>query len=112
MFSKKKDSSYHCVHLNKNRSPIKYSTLFDTGAETHITRSIEEFNASIYTLASLPSINTASREAKPLGSSKRTIICTTDNRDTYTLNLSKVQYLPGYSITIFRVRKLLDRGDI
>ena len=76
--------------MNKNRLLIKYSTLFDTGAKTHIARSIKEFNASTYTPASLLSIDTASREAKPLGFGKRIIIYTIDNRDIYILNLSKV----------------------
>ena len=90
MFNKKKDLSYYYIHLNKNRSLIEYSTLFNTGAKIHIARSIEEFNTSIYILVSLLSIDTASREAKLLGFSKRIIIYTTDNRDIYTLNLSKV----------------------
>ena len=69
---------------------IEYSILFDIGAKIHIMRLIEEFNASIYILVSLLLIDIASREAKLLGFSKRTIICTIDNGDIYTLNLSKV----------------------
>ena len=76
--------------MNKNRSLIEYSTLFDIGAKIHIIRLIKEFNTSIYILVSLLLINTASREAKSLGFSKRIIIYTIDNRDIYTLNLSKV----------------------
>ena len=84
MFSKKKDLSYYYIHLNKNRLLIKYSTLFNIGAKIHITWLIKEFNTSIYILVSLLLINIASREAKLL----------------------------GYSINIFEVRKLLDRGNI
>ena len=76
--------------MNKNRLLIKYSILFDTGAKIHIAQSIKELNTSIYILVSLLSINIASREAKLLGFSKRIIIYTTDNRDIYILNLSKV----------------------
>jgi hypothetical protein len=66
-------------------------TLFNTGAETHITKSINDFNASIYTPASLPAINTASKEARLLSFGKRTLICAINiDKETYTLNLSKV----------------------
>jgi len=66
----------------------------------------------MYILASLLLINIASGEATPLGFSKRTIICAIDIRETHTLNLSKVQYLPNYNINIFGARKLLSRGNI
>jgi hypothetical protein len=110
-----RDSNYLCAHLNKkNRSSIKQDrTLFNTGAETHIAKSINDFTASIYTPASLPAIDTASEEARLLGFGKRTLICATDtNRETHTLNLSKVQYLLNCGINIFGARKLLGRGDI
>ena len=49
----------------------------------------------------------------PLSFSKRTIIYTIDTEgETYTLNLSKVQYLLNCNINIFRARKLLSRGNI
>jgi hypothetical protein len=111
----KKDSNYFCAHLNrKNRLLIKQDgTLFNTEAETHIAKSIDDFNAGIYTPASLPAIDTASEEARPLGFGKRTLIYVTDtDRETYTLNLSKVQYLLNCGINIFEARKLLGRGDI
>jgi hypothetical protein len=111
----KKDSNYFCAHLNrKNRSLIKQDgTLFNTGAETHIAKSIDDFNASTYTLVSLPAINTANKKARPLGFGKRTLICATNtDEETHTLNLSKVQYLPNCGINIFGARKLLGRGDI
>jgi hypothetical protein len=74
---------------------------------------INDFNAGTYTPASLPAINTANKEARPLGFGKRTLICATNtNRETHTLNLSKVQYLPNCDINIFGARKLLGRGDI
>jgi len=66
----------------------------------------------MYVLVSLPLINTASGEATPLGFGKRTIIYAIDIGETHTLNLSKVQYLPNYSINIFGARKLLGRGNI
>ena len=81
--------------------------MFNTRAETYIAKSINDFNTSIYILISLLLINTVSREATPLGFSKRIIIYATDTGETYTLNLSKVQYLLNYSINIFRARKLL-----
>ena len=87
--------------------------MFDTGAETHIAKSIDDFNTGIYTPATLPSINTAGKQAKPPGFGKRIIIYATDIKgEIYTLNLSKVQYLPNCGINIFRVKKLLKRGDI
>ena len=76
--------------MNKNRLLIKYNILFNTGAKIYIIQSIKEFNTSIYILVSLLSIDIASREAKLLGFSKRIIIYTTDNRDIYILNLSKI----------------------
>ena len=90
MFSKKKDLSYYYVHLNKNRSLIEYSTLFDTGAEIYITWLIKEFNTSIYILVSLLLINIVSREVTSLSFSKRIIIYTIDIEEIYTLNLSKI----------------------
>jgi hypothetical protein len=87
--------------------------MFNTEAKTYIAKSIDDFNAGIYTLASLSAINIASGEARPLGFDKRTLICVTDtDKETYTLNLSKVQYLPNCGINIFGARKLLGRGDI
>jgi hypothetical protein len=91
--SSAKDSNYLCVYLNKkNRLLIKQDrTLFNIGAETYIVKSINNFNASTYTPASLLAIDTASEEARLLGFGKRTLICTTNtNKETYTLNLSKV----------------------
>jgi len=66
----------------------------------------------MYILASLPLINIVSGEATPLSFSKRTIIYAIDIGEIYTLNLSKVQYLPNYNINIFGARKLLGRGNI
>ena len=87
--------------------------MFDTGAETHIAKSIDDFNTGIYALVSLLLIDTASGEATPLGFGKRTIIYATDTEgETHTLNLSKVQYLLNCGINIFRAKKLLRRGDI
>ena len=51
---------------------------------------MNDFNTSIYILASLPLINTVSREAMPLSLSKRIIIYIIDIGEMYTLNLSKV----------------------
>jgi hypothetical protein len=88
-----KDLNYLCAHLNKkNRLLIEQDrTLFDIGAETHIVKLIDDFNAGIYTLASLSAIDTASEEARLLGFGKRTLICVTDiDGETYILNLSKV----------------------
>jgi hypothetical protein len=66
-------------------------TLFDTGAETYIAKSIDDFNAGTYTLASLLAIDTASEEARLLGFGKRTLICATNtDGETHILNLSKV----------------------
>ena len=65
--------------------------MFDTGAKTHIAKSINNFNTGIYTLVTLPSINTAGRQAKPPGFGKRIIIYVIDiKEEIYTLNLSKV----------------------
>jgi hypothetical protein len=111
----KKDSNYLCAHLNKkNRLSIEQDkTLFNIGAKTYIAKSIDDFTAGIYTPASLPAINTASKEAKLLGFGKRTLICATDtDGETHTLNLSKVQYLPNCGINIFGAKKLLGKGDI
>jgi hypothetical protein len=48
-----------------------------------------------------------------LGFGKRTLICATNtDGETYTLNLSKVQYLPNCGINIFGARKLLGRSNI
>jgi len=66
----------------------------------------------MYVPASLPLINIVSREATPLSFGKRIIIYTIDIGETYTLNLSKVQYLLNYGINIFGARKLLGRGNI
>jgi hypothetical protein len=107
--------SSHCAHLNKkNQSLIKQDkTLFNTDAETHIAKLINDFNASTYTPVSLLIINTASKKARLLSFDKRTLICVTNtNKETYTLNLSKVKYLLNYSINIFRAKKLLSRSDI
>jgi hypothetical protein len=87
----KNATSYFCVQLNQSRSPIQNGTLFDTGAETHITSSIEEFDNGTYkTSLTLPSIDTASGIAKPLGQGERTLQCATDNGNIYTLHLTKV----------------------
>ena len=89
----KKELGYLCVHLNrKNRSLIKQEgILFNTKAETHITKSIDDFNTNIYIPASLPLINIVSGEATPLSFSKRTIIYAINTEgETYTLNFSKV----------------------
>jgi hypothetical protein len=87
--------------------------LFNTGAETYIAKSIDDFNTGTYIPAFLLAINTASGEARPLGFGKRTLICAIDtDKETHTLNLSKVQYLLNCGINIFRARKLLGRGDI
>ena len=65
--------------------------MFNTKAETYIAKSIDDFNTGTYTPATLPSINTASRQAKPLGFGKRIIICATDIKgEMHTLNLNKV----------------------
>ena len=114
IFAKKK-SSYFCTHLNrKNWLPIKQKgILFNTGAKTHIAKSINDFNTGTYTPATLSLINTANGQAKPFGFGKKTIICVTDiNGKTHTLNLSKVQYLPNCGINIFGIKKFLDRGNI
>ena len=67
----------------------------------------------IYISVFLPLINTVSKEATPLSFSKRIIIYTIDTKgETYTLNLSKVQYLPNCGINIFGAKKLLNRGNI
>ncbi len=87
--------------------------MFDTGAETHIAKSIDDFNTGIYAPVSLPLIDTASGEATPLSFGKRIIIYATDTEgEIYTLNLSKVQYLPNCGINIFGARKLLGKSDI
>ena len=87
--------------------------MFNTGAETYITKSINDFNTGIYALVSLPLINIASGEAMPLGFGKKIIIYATDTEgEIYTLNLSKVQYLPNCGINIFGARKLLGKSDI
>ena len=88
-------------------------TLFNTDAETYIIKLINDFNASIYIPASLPAINITSEKARLLGFGKRTLICAINtNKKTYTLNLSKVQYLLNYNINIFKAKKLLGRSDI
>ena len=49
----------------------------------------------------------------PLKFGKRIIIYAIDTKgEIYTLNFSKVQYLPNCGINIFGARKLLNRGDI
>jgi len=64
--------------------------LFNTGAETYITKSINNFNTGIYVPVSLPLIDIISGQAKPLGFGKKIIICAIDIGKMYTLNLSKV----------------------
>jgi hypothetical protein len=74
---------------------------------------INDFTISIYISASLPAIDTVSEEARLLGFSKRTLICVINtDKETYTLNLSKVQYLLNYGINIFKAKKLLGRSNI
>ena len=74
---------------------------------------IDDFNINIYILVSLLSIDIVSGEAMLLKFSKRTIIYAIDTKgEIYTLNFSKVRYLPNCGINIFRARKLLDRGNI
>ena len=114
IFAKKK-SGYLCVHLNrKNRSLIKQEgILFNTRAETHIAKSINNFNTGIYVPASLPSIDTVSGEATLFSFGKRTIIYIIDiKKEMHTLNLNKIQYLLNYGINIFKTKKLLGKGDI
>ena len=110
----RKKLSYLYIYLNrKNRLLIKQEgILFNTRAETYIAKLINGFNTGIYIPASLLLINTVSRKATPLGFSKRIIIYTIDIEETHILNLSKVQYLPNYSINTFRARKLLGKGNI
>ena len=80
-----------CAYLNKSSVFIRdNSTLFDTRAETHIAKSINNIDARSYILANLLGIDIASREAKLLGFRKQTIICATDSGETNTLKLSKV----------------------
>ena len=87
--------------------------MFDTGAETHIAKSIDDFNTGIYTPVTLPLINTAGKQVKPPSFGKRTIIYTIDTKGKiYTLNLNKVQYLLDCNINIFRAWKLLKGVDI
>jgi hypothetical protein len=87
--------------------------LFNIKAKTYIAKSINDFNISIYILASLSVINTASKEARPLGFGKRTLICVINtNKKTYTLNFSKIQYLLNCGINIFEAKKLLGRSNI
>jgi hypothetical protein len=64
--------------------------LFNTKAKTHITKSINNFNTSIYILTILLSLNTVSGEVTPLSFNKRIIIYTIDIGEIYTLNLNKV----------------------
>ena len=74
---------------------------------------IDNFNTGIYIPVSLLLINIVSKEATPLGFSKRTIIYTINTKGkTHILNLSKVQYLLNCNINIFKARKLLDRNNI
>ena len=92
MFAKKK-LGYLYAYLNRqNRSPIKQrGTLFNTGAETYIAKSINDFNTGIYTPATLPLIDIVGGQAKLFNFSKRTIIYTIDTKvEIYTLNLSKI----------------------
>jgi hypothetical protein len=72
--------NYFCAYLNKkNQLLIKQDgTLFNIGAKTYITKSIDDFNAGIYTSASLPAINIVNKEARPLGFGKRTLIYATE----------------------------------
>jgi len=114
MFIKKK-LKYLYVHLNrKNQLLIKQrGTLFNTGAKTYITKSINDFNTSIYVPISLLLINTVNKEITPLSFSKRIIIYVINTEGkTYILNLSKVQYLLNYGINIFRTKKLLNKNNI
>jgi len=87
--------------------------LFNIKAKTHIIKLINNFNTSIYVLVSLLLINIISKEITPLSFSKRIIIYAIDiKKEIYIFNLNKVQYLLNYNINIFRVKKLLNRGDI
>ena len=89
--------------------------LFNTKAKTHIAKLIINININIniYIPGSLLLINIVSKEATLLSFSKRIIIYTIDTKEKiYILNFNKVQYLLNYSINIFKVRKLLNRGEI
>ena len=86
--------------------------MFNIKAETHITKSINNFNTSIYIPASLPLLDIVSGQAKLLNFSKRTIIYTIDTGEMHILNLSKVQYLLNCNINTFKVRKLLGKSNI
>jgi hypothetical protein len=66
-------------------------TLFNTSAKTYIAKSIDNFNAGIYTPTFLLTINIVSKKARLLSFGKKTLIYATDtNKETYILNLSKV----------------------
>ena len=87
--------------------------MFNIKAKTYITKLINNFNTSIYILASLPLINIVSKEAILLKFGKRIIIYTIDTEEEiYTLNLNKVQYLLNCGINIFGARKLLNKNNI
>ena len=65
--------------------------LFNTKTKTYIAKLINDFNTSIYVLASLLLLNIAGRQARLFNFNKRIIIYTIDiKEETYTLNLSKV----------------------
>jgi hypothetical protein len=88
-------------------------TLFNISTKTYITKLINDFNASIYTLVFLPAINIVNKKARLLGFGKRTLICVINtNKETHILNLNKVQYLLNYDINIFKAKKLLSRSNI
>ena len=87
--------------------------MFNIRAETHIAKSINNFNTGTYTPAILLLINTANGQVKPFDFSKKTIIYATNTKGkTYTLNLNKMQYLSDCGINIFRIKKLLGKNDI
>ena len=65
--------------------------MFNTGAKTHIAKLINDFNTGMYILVTLPSTDTAGRQAKPPGFGKRIIIYAIDTKgETHTLNFSKI----------------------
>ena len=92
IFAKKKLGHLYIYLNKKNQSPIKQEEiLFNTGAETYITKSINNFNISIYILVTLLLINIVNRQAKPLSFNKRIIIYTINTKgEIYILNLNKI----------------------
>ena len=87
--------------------------LFNTGAETYITKLINNFNTDIYLLVSLLLIDTVNKKATPFSFSKIIIIYIIDTKEEiYILNFNKVQYLLNYGINIFGAKKPLNRSDI